>query len=93
MAYTPLDWIIDALSEKEFYSPTAPKYVVNDVKNKSKAIWKTYDDTFKYASEKINIIDNSDNIYYIIQMFDHTNKEKLWLSLNKKTKDYFFKVK
>ena len=66
---------------------TAPSdEVFNEIKEKSIEIWQTYDDTYGYASEKIervNSITNSkDNWGSIVGMFDSTNQQKLLAKLS-----------
>jgi hypothetical protein len=53
----------------------------NEVKDKSIEIWKTYDDEFGYATEKINGIKDLENtggnLMYIVSQFDHWNQKRL----------------
>ena len=55
--------------------------IFNEVKAKAISIWKTYDDTYGYASEKINAIKDlaniQDNVMYIVAMFDGINQANL----------------
>lgn len=61
---------------------TAPaQEIFDDIKENAIKIWQTYDDTYGYASEKINSIKDianvKDNWMYIVSMFDYNNREKL----------------
>lgn len=65
---------------KEYY--TAPKQeIFNDIKRNALFLWKTYDDSNGYATEKINDIKDlenvSDNAWFIVAMFDPINQSKL----------------
>lgn len=54
--------------------------VFNEMLNKAISIWSTYDDTYGYASEKINYIKSltnvQDNAMVFYKMFDHFNQSK-----------------
>jgi hypothetical protein len=67
--------------EKKFYYETPPDNIFNEVKEKSIKIWKTYDNTYGYADEKIDYIKTigniKDNMMTIIAMFDINNQMKL----------------
>lgn len=68
------------MNVKEYY--TAPKQeIFDDIKENAIKIWKTYDDTFGYATEKIDRIKDlqniQDNAWYMVAMFDHINRGKL----------------
>jgi hypothetical protein len=61
---------------------TAPtQEIFNDIKENAIKIWKTYDDQFGYASEKINSIKDienvKDNYMYMVAMFDSSNQVSL----------------
>ena len=76
------------MSELYYTAPTDKQF--EEVKDKSIEIWKTYDDTFGYATEKIGVIKDmkniSDNLMYMIAMFDITNQQKLSQSLSEETR-------
>lgn len=59
--------------------------VFDDIKTAALAIWRTYDDTYGYQSEKVNRIKDlkniSDNYGYIVGMFDSWNQNKLFRSV------------
>jgi hypothetical protein len=63
------------------YNEAPSDEVFNDIKNKSIEIWNTYDDTYWYATEKIDRIKDieniRDNVRYIFGMFDIHNQSKL----------------
>lgn len=68
------------IDEKEYY--IAPKQeIFDDIKNAAIRIWKTYDDTHGYQSEKVNRIkdltNTQDNYAYIVSMFDRQNQTRL----------------
>lgn len=62
-----------------------------EVKAKAIEIWKTYDDTYGYATEKVERIKDirnvSDNFMFIIAMFDHNNQSKLASMLSPECKE------
>jgi len=68
-----------------YYQPPKDK-VFNEMKKESIKIWKSYDDTYGYASEKINKVKDlrnvSDNFMYMFAMFDVFNQRKLLSSLS-----------
>jgi len=63
------------------------KEIFNEIKDAAISIWKEYDDTYKYATEKIDVIESladiNASILYMYQMFDHKNKSKLIIKLSK----------
>ena len=65
---------------KLYYTPP-PDDIFNEVKAKSVEIWKTYNDDYGYATEKINRINGlenvQDNVMFIVAMFDINNQAKL----------------
>lgn len=65
----------------------APSDVIfNEIKQKAVEIWRTYDDTYGYASDKIarveQITNVKDNWGFIVGMFDSTNQDKLLRKLS-----------
>lgn len=72
-----------------YYKPLTDEQF-EEVKSKSIKIWKTYDDTHGYATEKIervNKITNlQDNAMSIIAMFDLQNQAKLSRALSEETR-------
>ncbi len=68
------------MTVKEYY--TAPKQeIFDDIKRNALFIWKGYDDSHGYATEKINRIKDlenvSDNAWYMVAMFDPINQSRL----------------
>lgn len=65
--------------------------VFNEIKAKAIEIWNTYDDTYGYASEKINYVKSITNIRdnwgTIVGMFDNTNQHKLLALLSPEAKE------
>jgi len=59
--------------------------VFNEIKQAAIAIWETYDDTYGYATEKINSIKDitnvRDNWGYMVGMFDQDNQLKLFMAI------------
>jgi hypothetical protein len=77
------------MSQENYY--TAPSdEVFEEIKQKSIEIWQTYDDTYGYATEKIDRVKEiknvKDNYMHIIGMFDSTNQAKLFIELSAETK-------
>jgi len=72
------------------YDDTPDQKVFNEIKLEAMEIWKTYDDQFNYATDKINRIkdiDNfKDNAWYIVAMFDIHNQAKLMEAVSEETK-------
>lgn len=65
---------------------TPSEEIYQEMKNKAVEIWNTYDDTFWYRTEKLNIINSLDNVednaMVFYRMFDVVNQHKFlnWLS-------------
>lgn len=69
---------------------TAPAQdVFDEIKEKATEIWSGYDDTYGYATEKIDRIKDiqnvSDNWMYMVAMFDINNQAKLFNLLRPET--------
>lgn len=64
----------------DLYTPPSDA-IFNTIKEASIALWKTYDDTYGYATEKVDRIKDiknvGDNASYMVAMFDHHNQAKL----------------
>jgi hypothetical protein len=64
----------------DYYTPPS-QAIFDEIKNAAIAIWKTYDDTYGYASGKIERIKGmknvKDNAWFIIAMFDPHNQARL----------------
>lgn len=65
--------------------------IFNEIKEKAIEIWRTYDDTYGYASEKIGYVESitnvKDNWGTIVGMFDYTNQAKLLAKLSPGARD------
>lgn len=74
----------------EHETPTTE--IFNEIKQAAIIIWKTYDDTHGYASEKIeriNSISNyADNVMICYRMFDSSNQRKMNEHLSEEAIDY-----
>lgn len=68
------------METKLYYTPPSDE-VFKEVKEKSIEIWKDYDDTYGYATEKVDSIKGianiSDNFIHIVSKFDMSNQVKL----------------
>lgn len=72
------------------YYEAPPQEVFDDIKLNAQAIWRTYDDTHGYATEKLERIDINnikDNAWYIVAMFDGHNQERLLKMVKPETAD------
>lgn len=70
----------------EDYYKAPSDEIFNEIKGKSIEIWGTYDDTYGYASEKIDRVKSINNVKdnwgSIVGMFDSTNQQKLLAKLS-----------
>jgi hypothetical protein len=70
----------------EDYYKAPSDEIFNEIKEKSIEIWQTYDDTYGYASEKINRVKSINNVKdnwgAIVGMFDNPNQQKLLAKLS-----------
>lgn len=68
------------MSQELYYVPPSDE-VFNDLKSASITLWKTYDDTYGYATQKVDRIKDlenvSDNFMYMFAMFDGNNQQKV----------------
>ena len=75
------------MEELYYVAPSNEQF--NEVKEKAIEIWKTYDNSFGYADEKIGRIKEienvKDNMMYIIAMFGSLNQGKLAEKLSPST--------
>lgn len=73
----------------DYYQPPADE-IFEDIKKCAIEVWKEYDDTFKYATSKINQIKDiqniQDNAAFIVAMFDQRNQIKLWARAKHETR-------
>lgn len=82
--------------DSESYYVAPKQEIFEEVKLKAIELWKTYDDTYGYASSKINRIKDiqniKDNTCFIVAMFDSNNQEKLLLMVNDETKTWLIEL-
>ena len=73
------------------YSTPPTEEQFNELREKAIEIWNGYDDTYGYATEKIDRIKDlknvQDNFMYIPAMFDIVNQGKLADKLSKETRE------
>ncbi len=73
-----------------YYTPPSNE-IFEEMKELAISIWSTYDDTYGYASEKINrgisLQNVSDNFMYIFSMFDGINRRKLLEGASKELRE------
>lgn len=64
--------------------------IFEEIRQKAIEVWQTYDDTYGYASEKINYLNSfgnvRDNWGTIVGMFDSNNQQKLLAKLSPEAK-------
>lgn len=72
-----------------YYQPPTDEQF-NELKAKAIEIWQTYDDTYGYATEKVDRIKDiknvGDNFMYMVAMFDIQNQAKLSRKLSEETR-------
>lgn len=71
---------------------TAPSDAVfEEIKARAIEIWQTYDDTYGYATEKIECVKSitnvKDNWGFIVGMFDSPNQQKLLAKLSPEARE------
>lgn len=73
------------------YNDAPSDEVFEDIKANAIKIWQTYDDTYGYASEKIDRVNSitnvKDNWGTIVGMFDSTNQAKLLALVKPESKE------
>jgi hypothetical protein len=78
--------------DEDFYYSLPTQEIFDDIKQSAINIWKTYDDRFGYATEKIDRIKDLENIsgndMYMVKMFDHDNELKLLSTVRLETQDW-----
>ena len=71
-----------------YYTPPTEE-IFNELKLVAIELWRTYDDEFGYATEKINKIKDiqnvQDNFMYMVAMFDIGNQTRLSFMLSNNT--------
>ena len=82
--------LLDPIWDKYYEAPSDK--IFNEIKQASKDIWNTYDDTYGYASEKVNRIKDigniKDNAMFMVAMFDRLNQRKLLSSLSEEARSF-----
>ena len=75
---------------ENLYYIAPPDEQFEELKDKAIEIWKEYDDTYGYATEKIESIKDmkniKDNFMYMVAMFDIQNQMKLAQKLSLETR-------
>lgn len=78
------------------YYATPSQEIFDDIKSNAIEIWKTYDDTYGYQSEKVNRVNNitnfKDNCWGIVAMFDQSNQSKLFLMVRPETRNLLLQI-
>ena len=78
------------------YTKAPSQAIFNDLKKNAIKIWKTYDDTYGYQSEKIGMIKDlinvRDNYWMMIGMFDPINQRKLLTLVKPKTAEFIIRA-
>lgn len=73
------------MTQIDYYIAPSDK-IFDEIKKESIKIWKTYDDTYGYATEKIDHVKRignyADNWGSIVGMFDSSNQSKLFANLS-----------
>jgi len=76
---------------RRFYIPPTQE-VFEEIKGKAIEIWNGYDDTYGYATWKIDRIkdmpNHSSNAMVMIQMFDMSNQSKLFVKLGDEGREF-----
>lgn len=77
------------MTTKEYY--TAPSdEIFEDIKENAIKLWSTYSNEFGYVDNKVNKIKDiqniEDNAWFIVAMFDYSNKFKLLTMVKPETR-------
>lgn len=79
------------MTELDYYTPPTQE-IFDDIKEKCIQIWKTYDDRFGYATEKVEIVESIDNIkdncLSMVRRFDVHNMRKLLEIIEPESKEW-----
>jgi hypothetical protein len=74
---------------KDLYYTAPSDDIFQEIQKAAIKIWRTYDDTHGYATEKIDTVKGLENVrdnwMYIVAMFDASNQVKLLTSVRRKT--------
>ena len=69
------------MEEHNLYYTSPTDEIFEEIKQSAIEIWKEYDNTYGYSSEKVDRIKDignvSDNAMFIVAMFDSDNQRKL----------------
>lgn len=72
------------------------QHILDDMYNTARDIWLTYDDTYGYATEKIEYLNhmkrNTRDYMLAWTMFDDTNQNKFAAKLQPESKEYLKRV-
>ena len=78
---------------QELYYEAPSDEIFQEVKKEAIKIWETYDDTYGYATEKIDRIKDleniRDNFMYLWAMLDNNNQVKLFANISEEARDAF----
>jgi len=80
---------METINNLYYQAPT--QRVFDEVQREAIKIWNTYSDEYGYRSEKVARVEDlhnvSDNVMYIVAMFDHMNQRKLAQNLSHEARD------
>lgn len=83
------------MDSKTYYVAPSDE-IFKDIKQSAINLWRTYDDSFGYATSKISRIESIKNIKenaaYIVAMFDHANQNKLLATVNPITRVWLLEL-
>lgn len=75
----------------EQYYKAPPQNIFDEIKENAIKIWRGYDDTYGYATEKIGRIKDlknvQDNAWFMVSMFDSHNRIKLLSMVSDETRE------
>ena len=78
------------MTENNLYYQAPNDEQFTELKEKAIQIWRTYDNEYGYADEKVNAIQNvqniRDNFMYMVAMFDENNQAILASMLSEETR-------
>lgn len=78
------------MTEADYYTAPAQE-VFDDIQKNAIKIWLEYDDTYGYASSKVDrvsqVVNVKDNAWYIVAMFDIHNQAKLLQRVKPQTRE------
>lgn len=78
------------------YYKAPSQEIFEDIKENAIKIWKTYDNTYGYVDEKLEMIEGlrniSDNAWTIVAMFDYSNQRELLDMVKEETKKAILEI-